>query len=225
MGIKDKNIIPLGGKPLIAHTIEKALSSKIGRCIVSTDSRKIADVVREYGAEVPFMRPAELAGDNSSTISVLVHAVRWLQEHERREYDLIVLLQPTSPLRTTEDIDGAIELALKTNADSVISVSETEHHPYFIKEMDDTGILVDIIPMPDGYLRRQVLPKTYAPNGAVYVVKRETLLERESLFVERTYGYVMPSERSIDIDTEWDLRLTELILLDDTREEAGRGSS
>lgn len=211
--IPRKNITLVGGKPLIAWTIETALrSSALSRVIVSTDDTEIAEVARQWGAKVPFLRPAELAQDDSPHIPVVVHAVEWLESHNKERFDYVLLLQPTSPLRFSEDIDNAVQLALKKNADSVVSVCQALSHPYLTKSITADGRLEDFIPKPDGYLRRQVLPKVYALNGAIYLVRRNVLLEREAFFTDRTYAYVMPVNRSLEIDTPWDLHLANLIL-------------
>ena len=213
--IPKKNIASLAGKPLIAWTIETALrSASLSRVIVSTDDTEIAEVARQWDAEVPFLRPVELAEDDSPHVPVLVHAVKWLEVHEKEQFDYILLLQPTSPLRSTEDIDNAIRLALERDAGSVVSVCETLSHPYLTKKIMVDGRLDDFIPKPDGYLRRQVLPKVYALNGAIYLVRREVLLERRTFYTDSIYAYVMPAERSLEIDTPWDLYLANLILKD-----------
>ena len=213
--IPKKNIVPVAGKPLIAWTIETALQSPaLSRVIVSTNDAEIAKVARQWGAEVPFLRPAELAQDNSPHIPVVVHAVEWLESHENMRPDYVLLLQPTSPLRSTEDIDNAIRLVLEKDADSVVSVCEALSHPYLTKRITANGRLEDFVPRPEGYLRRQALPPVYVVNGAIYLVRRDVLLEKQTFYTERTYAYVMPPERSLDIDTPWDLYLADLILRD-----------
>ena len=213
--IPKKNIAPLAGKPLIAWTIETALrSAALSRVIVSTDDTEIAEVARQWGAEVPFLRPAELARDDSPHIPVIVHAVEWLGSHEDMRSDYVLLLQPTSPLRSTEDIDGAIRLALEKDADSVVSVCQASSHPYLAKRITDDGRLEDFDHRPEGYLARQALPPAYVVNGAIYLVRRDVLVEKHTFYTERTYAYVMPQARSLDIDTPWDLYLADLVLRD-----------
>lgn len=213
--IPGKNISILAGKPSIAWTIEAALKSPlISRIVVSTDDEEIARVSSSWGADIPLMRPPELAKDDSPHIDVMIHAVEWLAEHEDYYPDSVMLLQPTSPLRTSEDIERAIELFLVKNADSVVSVNLTENHPYLAKCINDHGYLDDFIPKPDGYLPRQKFPPVYSLNGAIYLVKREILLDQKELFPRKTCAYVMPVERSLDIDTTWDLYLANLILQD-----------
>lgn len=214
-GIPHKNIRPLAGKPLIAWTIHAARQSQtLNRVIVSTDDVEIAEVAREWGAEVPFMRPPELAQDDSPHHDVILHAVNWLEAETASPPRYIMLLQPTSPLRTAEDIDRAIALATEKDADSVISVCPIPHHPYFSKQITPDGKLLDFIERPQGYLPRQGLPPAYALNGAIYLVRRSVLLEREDWYTDRTFAYIMPPERSLDIDTPWDLHLADLILRD-----------
>ena len=211
--IPRKNIRLLAGKPLIAWTIEAALASRgLSRLLVSTDDVEIATVARQWGAEVPFMRPAELARDDSPHIPVLIHAVEWLERVEGTTVDYLLLLQPTSPLRVGRDIDAAIELARAKNADSVISVREASTHPYFTRRITADGRLRDFVAKPDGYLRRQVLPPAYAWNGALFLVRRDILMQRQMLETEHTYAYTMPPERSLEIDTPWEWRLAELML-------------
>lgn len=212
-GLPMKNIASFGGQPPIPWSIQAAKESKLERCIVSTDSRQIADVCRQAGGEVPFLRPVELAGDDTPHIDVLLHALEWLEaDSVLPEY--LVLLQPTSPLRTAADIDAAIRLTDERDADSVISVCSAPVHPFWMRRLDDDGRLVDFTQIPEksGYLPRQILPPAYAMNGAIYIVRSRVLLERKTYFTERTYGYVMPRERSIDIDTASDLGIADFLM-------------
>ena len=212
-GLARKNILQLAGKPLIAYTIEAALgASLLARVVVSTEDDEIARVSRQYGAQVPFFRPHDLAGDESSIYSVLIHAVRWLEEHENWCADYILLLQPTSPLRKAEDIDGSIALALEKDADGVVSLYEARPHPYQTKRLTEDGRILQFISLTKAIDRRQELPPVYAVNGAIYLVKRSVLLEQETFYTERTYAYLMPPERSLDIDSRWDFHLAELVL-------------
>jgi CMP-N,N'-diacetyllegionaminic acid synthase len=210
--IPDKNIKIVAGKPLIAWTILETLASpNIDRLIVSTDSPKISQVALEYGAEAPFLRPVELAQDDTPGIAPIVHAARWLHQNEGYEPDYVLCLQPTSPFRTAEDIDGAIALAQEKEADSVISVTLVKHHPNWMKHLDETGKLVDYVPRGHTVTKRQDLSPLYALNGAIYLIRFQLLLQQGTFFVDNTYGYIMPPERSLDIDTPWDLYLAELI--------------
>lgn len=213
-GVPRKNVREVGGKPLIAWTIEVAVRSHLDRVIVSTDNEEISMVSKSWGAEVPFKRPEPLAQDDSSHLSVLVHAIHWLNENEGYIPDYIMLLQPTSPLRSVYDVNHSIGMAIKKNADSVISVKKTKSHPYITKQISQDGKLKDFIEKPEGYLSRQSLPLVYVINGAIYAAKRETLLKKKDWYSDNTYAYVMPPERSLDIDTPWDLYLADLILKD-----------
>lgn len=211
--IPGKNIAPAGGKPLIAWTIAAALGSRfVQRTLVSTDDEQIADVARRYGAEVPFLRPAELAQDNSPHVPVALHALDWLSRSAGLSPDYLLLLQPTSPLRTSTDIDGAVELALEKGAGSVVSVCETFSHPYLTKTVTADGTLADFVTPPEGYLARQKFPKVYVLNGAIYLIRPALLAEHGSFVAPGSLAYIMPQERSLDVDTPWDLRLVDLVL-------------
>ena len=215
--IPRKNVADLGGKPLIAWTIEAALASRgLSRVIVSTDDEEIAEVSRRWGAQVPFMRPPELARDDSSHMSVADHALRWLESREGIRSDYLMLLQPTSPLRTVEDIQGAIQLACDKDGDGVVSVSEAHPHPFLMKRIADDSTLADFmegVPQPGSTsIRRQALPHAYGVNGAIYLTKRDVLLSERTFLPTCTYPYIMPKERSLEIDEPWDLDLVRLIL-------------
>jgi len=213
--ISRKNIAPLAGRPLIAWTIEAAQASLlVDRVVVSTDDVEIAEVAQNYGAEVPFIRPPELAQDDTPGIDPVLHGIQWLAENQGYEPDYVVLLQPTSPLRTSEDIEQAMKLASSQRADSVLSVTPVAHHPYRMKLLDTEGRIKDFRRAPQRGIQRQNLPPVYGLNGAIYLVKRRPFLQHRTWFGARTYAYVMEQERSLDIDTPWDLRLAELILKD-----------
>jgi CMP-N,N'-diacetyllegionaminic acid synthase len=223
-GIPRKNTRLLAGKPLIAWTIEAALASqRLSRVIVSTEDEEIAQIAREWGAEVPFMRPAELAQDHTPSIEPVLHAVQWLDDHESYQPDYAMLLQPTSPLRTAQDIEEAIALAVRLGADSVVSICQVKYHPYWAMRMNDDGTLRSFLDAADWdslqemFPRRQDLPLAYAENGGIYLVRRRVLLERKSFYGKTFYGYIMPGERSLDIDTAWDFHLVGLLLKDKMR--------
>ncbi|MBU0596315.1 acylneuraminate cytidylyltransferase family protein [Candidatus Bipolaricaulota bacterium] len=212
-GIPGKNIRCVAGKPLIAWTLDcAARSERVGRILVSTDSEAIADVAREWGAEVPFLRPEELAQDDSPHVPVLLHALDWLQRNEDFCPDHVLLLQPTSPLRSTQDIDGAIALAAEKGADAVVSVSEALSHPRYLRSVAEDGRLLSPDCEEGEYLPRQSLRPAYVLNGAIYLVRSTVLRERETFYTERTYAYVMPQERSLDIDSPWQLHLADVLL-------------
>lgn len=211
--IPDKNLVALGGKPLITYTIDVAQAVEtVDRLIVSTDSERIADVARSYRAEVPFLRPAELAQDETPGINPLIHAVQWLQENEGYEADYLLCLQPTSPLCSKEDVEHAIDVAVRRGADAVVSVAPVQHHPYRMKTVDPEGRMNDFVPVADTAARRQDLPPVYALNGAIYLIRHKVLVTRQTWQTDQTYAVVMPPERSIDIDTYLDLMLAECLL-------------
>ena len=219
-GIPQKNIRNLDGKPLIAWTIDVARSSQcFDRIVVSTEDYRIAEVACTFGAEVPFMRPVELSQDNSPSIDAVLHAVHWLADHEDYRPEYMMLLQPTSPLRSSEDIQKAIQIIQDKQADSVVSVTIVHQHPYWIKTISPDGQLVDFLFPEKPYSNRQDLPPAYALNGAIYLARRDVLLARSSFYGDNTLAYVMPPERSIDIDTPWEFHLAELILKDNLQHE------
>lgn len=213
-GIPGKNIAPVGGKPLIAWSIEAALAAQSRpRVIVSTDADDIAACATSCGAEVPFRRPAALATDDAPGEAPILHALQWLRESEGWEPDLVMCLQPTSPLRTAADIDASIARLEALDADSLVSVTSADPHPYWTKRIDEGGWIRSFLP-DVGMPRRQDLPAVYALNGAIYLSRRAALLEAGGWYAGRTCGYVMPADRSLDIDTPWDLHLADLILAD-----------
>lgn len=207
-GIPRKNIRTMAGKPLIAWTIEAALrSSHIQSVVVSTEDEEIARVAQECGAEVPFRRPAELARDETPGIDPVLDALDRLPD-----VDAVLLLQPTSPLRTTEDIDRCIGMAQERNAESCVSVSRVDEHPSWMYRLDDAGHLLPLLEGPR-VARRQDLAPLYAVNGALYLARAESIRRTRSFVTAETVGYVMPRERAVDIDTMLDWQLAELLLL------------
>ena len=213
-GLPGKNIKPLLGKPLIAWTIEQALASKyLDRVVVSTEDEEIAEISKKYGAEIPFIRPKELAEDNTKGIDVVLHAINWMKENDKQKpYDLIMLLQPTSPLRTTENIDKAIELLFLKGAKAIVSVCEVDHHPFWANTLPEDGCMGDFIKREVMNKNRQELPVFYRLNGAIYLAYCNYIKERKSFLGEETFAYIMPKSRSADIDDEIDLKLAENIL-------------
>ncbi len=211
-GIPNKNLAPLGGQPLIQHSIRAALDSgAVHHLVVSTDSPQIAEASRKAGASVPFLRPAELSRDDTPTIPVLLHGVAWARG-EGLQPSWVFCLQPTSPLRSAADIQSALALAQDRDADAVVSVTSAHPHPAWSKTIDADGRLRDLVPSLDRVTRRQDLPPAYTLNGAIYLVRTDVLLAHESFYGARTYGLVMPAERSIDIDTPWDMHVAELAM-------------
>jgi CMP-N,N'-diacetyllegionaminic acid synthase len=212
-GVPGKNIRPLAGRPLLSWTIDAAQAAATPmRVIVSTDADDIAEVASRCGAEVPMRRPPELAQDDTAGVDPILHAVEWLDRIERYRPDLVIVLQPTSPLRTAADIDAAVHLLRERGAGAVVSVAPTPHHPAWMKRVTPDGELVDAFSSPDTLTVRQRLAPVYVINGAIYLVARDVLVERRSLYAAHTYAYVMPRERSIDIDTLWDFDLAEFVL-------------
>ena len=211
--IPRKNLALLAGKPLIAWTIQAALRCPaVDRVVVSTDDDEIARVAREHGAETPFMRPRELARGDTPTMPVIIHALQHLAD-DGYVPAAVILLQPTSPLRTSDDISAAIALAQERSADCVVSVTPAPSHPHLAKRITSAGVLEDFIPHPE-VERRQDLEPVYALNGAIYLARREHLMAKQTFYGPMTYAYVMPPERSLDIDTAWDLHLCDLVLRD-----------
>jgi CMP-N-acetylneuraminic acid synthetase len=212
--IPHKNITPVSGKPLLAYTAEAALASKkLARVVLSTDDAGIAAVGRDWGLETPFLRPPELAEDNTPTVPVLQDVVRRLEAAGDR-YDAVFLLQPTNPLRLTSDIDGAIELLEESGADSVISFSDVgEKHPARMKWIDAEGRVIDppFIESFEGQPRQQ-LEKMYLRDGSVYLTRRDVLMERNSLKGADCRAWIIPEERARNIDSYFDLFLVEHML-------------
>ncbi len=213
-GIPRKNLRKLGGKPLIAWTIEAARKSRfISRVIVSSEDKEIIETANQYGAETPFVRPAELAQDNTPALPVIKHAVRFIEEQEKQTVDYITLLQPTSPLRTTRHIDEALEKLVNSNADSIVSVIKAPHNcnPYSIMKMKGNR-LVHFLPNDEQQNLRQMKPEFYARNGAaIYAFTRECL-RNNSIYGKIILPYLMSRETSFDIDEFFDLELCECIL-------------
>ncbi|MEK3854451.1 acylneuraminate cytidylyltransferase family protein [Cytobacillus sp. FSL H8-0458] len=212
-GVPNKNIRLLNGKPLIAYTIELAKEyKKFHRIIVSTDSEEISKVAEQYGAEVPFLRPNELSLDHSPKIPVLQHAVKFLQEQENEKYDLIVDLDPTSPLRTIQDIDNCINKMIKYRPNVVFSVTKAHKNPYFnmVEEKDGKVYLSKQLKHPVS--RRQDAPAVFELNASVYVYQPDFLLKTNSIFTDNSMAVEMPEERSIDIDRPIDFEFIEFLM-------------
>lgn len=209
-----KNLVPLLGKPLLAYTAEAALASKLlTRTVLSTDDEKIAEAGRKMGLEVPFMRPPELARDDTPTLPVLQDVVKKL-EAAGDCYDAILTLQPTNPLRRVSDIDGAIELMETSGADSVISfVDVGEKHPARMKWIDSDGRVSDP-PFAESFegQPRQQLKKLYLREGSIYLTRTAVLMEKNSLKGSDCRAWIIPEERARNIDTPFDLRIAEQIL-------------
>jgi len=206
-----KNILDLNGKPLIAWTIEAAKKSiNIDKLIVSTDDNNIANISKRYGAEVPFMRPKELSSDTASSIDVILHAINFYKE-KNLEFEYVLLLQPTSPLRITEDIDNAFKI-LDNNTKAIVSVCETEHSPLWSNTLPDDLSMKDFISSEIKNKRSQDLHKYYRLNGAIYIAGIEYLKNNNGFLGTNTKAFIMPQERSVDIDSEVDFKLVKTII-------------
>ena len=211
--IPGKNIKLLGGKPLIAWSIEAALQApSVGRVLASTDDPEIARIAAKWGAEVPFLRPAELAEDTTPSILVAEHALGWLAEHEGALPEYLLLLQPTSPFRTGEDIEAAATLARRTHADAVVSVTPVDQHPFFMKTLLPDGTMREFMTTDTIYTRRQDLPPVYMLNGAIYLNRATALLRDHNFQPAGTFAYIMPPERSLDLDTPQDWQVAEGVM-------------
>lgn len=211
-GIKDKNIIEICNKPLIHYSIDAAKKSKyVDKVIVSTDSERYAKIAKDCGAEVPFIRPTELAQDNSVEIDSAIHTLDWINKNLNEHFDIIIKLQPTSPLRTSEDIGKALELFIEKDADSVISVSESAISPFWMNTLPEDHSMKDFISENTKITNRQQLPKYYQLNGSIFISTPE-IIHKRTWYGERSFAYVMPQERSIDIDNQLDLEFVRFII-------------
>lgn len=212
-GLRDKNIKKLRDKPLLAYSVLAAIESEVfSRVMVSTDSEKYAAIAREYGADVPFLRSGETSTDQAGTWDVVrevISGYKSLQEN----FDSVCVLQPTSPLRTAEDIRKGYELFSCKDANAVVSVCEMEHSPLLSNVLSEDGCMDGFISGTAAYTPRQMLPAYYRINGALYIVKEEYLWKMNTPYDKKSYAYVMSPEHSVDIDTEYDFILAEYFLL------------
>ncbi len=196
-GLPRKNVLMAGGRPLIAWTIAAAQAARsVDRIVLSSDDEEIMQTAEAWGCEVPFQRSADLATDVATSMDVVRDALIRLPG-----YDHVLLLQPTSPLRTGADIDAAFDLLRERGAPSCVSVSEVEQSPFWMYRVGDNDQLASLLPMPAGATRRQDLPVVHALNGAIYIARVDWLLMNGSFVGDGTVGYRMPRDRSIDIDT------------------------
>lgn len=212
-GLKDKNIRELNGKPLVAYSIECAIQSgAFKKVFVSTDSQHYAEIARSYGADCSFLRSSKTSTDSASTWD----AVREVIEHFESKssfFDEISILQATSPLRNVDDVIKSIELFYAKDADAVESVTEMEHSPLWGNILPEDGCMDNFFNEKYGYLPRQALPQYYRINGAIYHIKRSILEKGDrEMFRKKCYAYIVPRERSVDIDTEFDFMLAELYM-------------
>ena len=209
-----KNITPLRGQPLISYTIEAALASEVTRTIVSTDSEEIAGLSRELGADVPSLRPKRLAGNRSIIEDAIFDVLKKLQKRENYTPDIIVLLQPTSPLRDARHIDESIELLMTSRAESVVSVSDPMEHPACMVRWERDGRMCfalgeGIVP---GIIQHQDFPEYFFINGAIYCFTIESLFLYKSRFSEKPIPYLMNGIHSIDVDTSDEFQIVEAVM-------------
>jgi CMP-N-acetylneuraminic acid synthetase len=214
-GIPRKNLHLLAGKPLIAYAIETALSSTlIDRVVVSTDDEEIAKVAQRYGADVPFMRPRELALDESPEWLAWKHAIREIEREDASpKMDIFVCISPTSPLRNVEDVEACIRMLLESDADLVITVKQADRNPYFNMVVMDEDGCVRLVSPPDKEIHyRQSAPPVYDMTTVAYAARPEFVLNSDSMFAGKVKAVVVPPERAVDIDNDIDLRFAEFIL-------------
>jgi len=215
-GLPGKNILPFAGLPLIAHSIRMAaLCPEIDRCIVSTDSQQIADVARQHGADVPFLRPSELAQDNTPMWPVLQHALREIERHTGTHFGSLLLLDPTSPGRMPDDVVQALRLLESDpHAAGVVAVSEPPFNPRWVCVQEVEGYMKQLVPQTHTYVRRQDVPPAYRVNALLYLWRRDHVMKEEApRFYEAPHRVlVVPDERAMHIDEPRDFALAELLL-------------
>lgn len=211
-GIPDKNIIDVCGKPLVAYSIEAAKKSKyVDRIIVSTDSPKYAEVVKEWGAEAPFIRPAELASDTAVEMDACQHMMCWVKDNWQK-FDIVLKLQATSPLRIAEDIDKAIEKIVEKDADSVVTVTEASTHPFWMNTLPVDHSLKNFISKEVARKNRQQLPVYYQLDGLVFAAKWDFLEKHKLWFSDNSYATITPNVRAVDIDGPIELELVRTLI-------------
>ncbi len=212
-GLPGKNIKELRGKPLIGWSIDHAKNSKyVDRVIVSTDATDIAEVSKKFGADVPFMRPSELATDTATSTDVILHCLSWIKDIEKMEYDCLILLQPTSPLRNSKHIDEAIEKFFSDDrARSLVSVTKVKKSPFWMRTVNKDGFLDNFLKDDKTYSRRQDLPDVFVLNGAIYLIRPKDFASCKGFSTPFTSFYEMDDHSSIDIDDKYDFILAETI--------------
>jgi CMP-N,N'-diacetyllegionaminic acid synthase len=211
-GVPGKNLRVVGGRALIVHTIEVALSVEdiLYDTLLTTDDQAIARVARDAGLKVPLLRPSELAQDTTPMLPVVQHAIEHAETRDGVKMDWILLLQPTAPLRSEQDVRAAVALAFAGGCDSVISVVQVmSHHPALMKRIEDGLMLPFLLEETEGTRRQDLRPSAYMRNGAIYLTARDVVVQHGSLWGDRIRPYVMPEERSVNIDSELDLVVAE----------------
>jgi CMP-N,N'-diacetyllegionaminic acid synthase len=216
-GLPRKNVRLLGDLPLIAHTIKAATHSRLEHVIVSTDDEEIAGISRRYGADIPFLRPPEFSGDSATSLSVLLHAVEFMETKQKMRVEHVIFLQPTSPFRTAWHLDQALERYFSLHTTSLISVTDVqEFHPYFMFSINELGVMSPLFEMENRPLRRQDLPAFYRINGAIYITRRDYYRNIEptaAIFDWNSLSaYPMDAPSSVDINDYLDFQKAELLL-------------
>lgn len=213
-GVKNKNIKELNGKPLIAYTIEQAKASGLfEHIVISTDSDDIANIAKQYGAEVFFKRSEEMASDTAGKLDVIRDAFKRSEEHYNRTFNYLIDLDATAPLRSVEDIINSFKQFKENNNDNLITAMPSRRSPYFnLVEQDKDGKVYLSKKLDNSIVRRQDAPKSYDMNASIYIWKRDIILNERSIFLEKTGLYVMQEERSIDIDNELDFKFVEFLM-------------
>lgn len=211
-GVPGKNIKLINGKPLIYYTIEAVQNCEyFDRVILSTDSLEIANIANSYGVETPFIRPARLAGDKSKASDAIEHALKWIEENDKK-YDLVQYIFPTAPFRTAEDIYNGFDVFRKNDADMVLSVCETEHPMFWENTLPENNSMKNFVMKKYRNKNRQLLPNSYRLNGCIFLAKWDVFYYKKDWFEQNTFAYIMPRERSIDIDTPYDFQLAEILM-------------
>ncbi len=210
-GLPGKNTRPLAGKPLLAWSIDAARKAGLTQIEVSTDSEEIAAIARSHGARVPALRPTELARDTASSFEVIQHCLQQATDRGE-EYEQILLLQPTSPLRCATDIAAAFQLMQNRNAEAIVSVTTCDHHPWWSNGLPENGNMADFLRPEVRNCNRQQLPPYYRLNGAIYLAEISSLQQQQGFIGPRTHALIMPAERSVDIDSLLDFQLAELLI-------------
>jgi CMP-N,N'-diacetyllegionaminic acid synthase len=213
-GVKNKNIKPINGKPLIAYTIEQAKQSNLfEHIVISTDSDEITAIAKEYGAEVFFKRSAEMASDVAGKLDVIRDAFQRSEAYYDEKFDYLIDLDATAPLRSVKDIIESFAQFIQNKNDNLITAMPSRRSPYFnLVEVDNRGKVHLSKTLDDNVVRRQDAPKSYDMNASIYIWKRDVILKYDTLFLEKTGLYVMPEERSIDIDTELDYKFVAFLM-------------
>lgn len=211
-GIKNKNIVDVCGKPLIAYSIEQALGSNyVDKVIVSTDSEDYAKIARQFGAEVPFIRPKELATDNAKEIDVVLHLMNWLEENISEKFEIICKLEATTPLRVVADVNNAIKMLIDKNAESIITVNEVTETPLWMNTLPPDLSMKNFLKPEIMTKNRQELSQYYFVDG-LFVAKWEHLKKKRSWYSEKSFAYIIPRDRAVDIDELLDLEFVRFLM-------------